>query len=590
MTNAILLGLLIGIIGSLPFDLGQRGFAKKWALLTLGQTLLWTTILLLIPMNFVGHLGGPHLIFMVTVAIFLNVFLCLILDGIENGRKEYHIPYTYIRTSRSVIATVLSFCILLSFTFIPSCGAFNHEKMRAFVNDHVNTTSAWTDSFSAIDPAHIRTVPLAYARWKGNKILGQSSDSLGSRYEIGDYTIQKYQDELVWVAPLEFSGFWRWRKAQTSPAYILISAENPADPGKVVEGLQMAYMESAYFGHDLERHVYSQGYQFRGVTDFTFEIDDGGHPWFTATLYTPTIFWSGDRVDGILLVDPETGKVEEKIGEDVPSWVDREVPCSLAISRLTWWGEYVHGFWNGLPFGANLDVNVPTSDTMRKRDVQLVWDAQGNATWFTGFTSVQSTDQSLVGIALMDSRTGFTHYYPASGPDEQGVIRAVNAAVSNFQGYRGVEPIPYNIYGELTWVVPVLSQDGIIQKIAIVRGSNGMVALGADKHAALAEYRKMLQDSGSVIDPSPTGEDQIATGTIHRISPVVVNGETVFYLTLNDEDRTIFTGTVSVSPELAISREGEQVLISFTQTQDSVVTMTDFDLLSFLAKDSSGEK
>jgi len=586
MTAFLLFGLIVGIIGSLPFDVGLPGWIKKWIYLTVAQVLFWTVLSYFMMIHIVGPLGGWPLCLLVLCAWVINASICLQRDCHDS--PGYYMEYP--KAKRSGIATLIGAFVFIILLIVPDCAALRHDEYYAFTADQVETTGDWTDSFSAVDPGHIRNVPRVSAEWKGNKILGQSTNSLGSKYHIGKYTVQKCVDRLVHVAPLEFSGFWRWRKSKTSPAYITISAEDTADLGKLTEGWHIAYMESAFFGHNLRRHIYTHGYQFRGVTDITFEIDDEGRPWYTATLYTPTVFWNGERVDGILLINPETGEMTEKTMDEIPAWVDRVIPRDVAIDRLTWWGKYIHGWWNTTWLQDSTDVTRPTSydnprDGSSNSSAQIVWDAQGNATWFTGFTSIQDSDNSLVGIALMDSRTGSVRYYRSSGADEAGILQAVNAAFVNYPGYRGTEPIPYNIYGERTWVVPVVSEDGITQMITLVRGSNSQIAKGADIHSALVDYRGKLQDSGTKVEPSPTGDLQTANGTIDRLSPLVAGGETVFYLTLRENTDTIFSSTVSVSPELTIARPGEEVTIEFEETHDPIVLMKHFNLLSFEARE-----
>src|SRR5690606_12960155 len=115
----------------------------------------------------------------------------------------------------------------------------------------------------------------------------------------------------------------------------------------------------------------------------------------------------------------------------------------------------------------------PGSETMT-----LVYGADNQAYWFTGCSSASTSDDGLVSYVLINSRTGEATEYRQSGPHEGAVMTAVNAAVSNFDGWHATTPVPYHLYGETVWVVPVVSNNNIFQKLAIVRASNSRVALG----------------------------------------------------------------------------------------------------------------
>ena len=57
----------------------------------------------------------------------------------------------------------------------------------------------------------IRVVDQELAYNLGDKVLGAQS-GLGSQVTLGEFTIQKVNDQLYWVAPLLHSGFFKWNK------------------------------------------------------------------------------------------------------------------------------------------------------------------------------------------------------------------------------------------------------------------------------------------------------------------------------------------------------------------------------------------
>lgn len=571
----ILVGLVAGVLGGLPLDLGKDGWQFKWPTLTVMLTLLWAGVAYLAMPQLIGPFWGIGLSMMVILGLVVNAIWCAILA--DHHRSSPAIP----------VLVACGAVVLVMGRGCAGCGAFQDQSYRAFVADSIEHRD-WQNDMAPVDTVHIRMVSEQQAEWLGNKILGQAEGSLGSRYQVGTYAIQKVGNELVWVAPLEFNGFRSWSKFGTTPGYVMVSAEDPTQEPRLVVDHKMRYVSSAWFGDDLERHLYTNGYQARGLMDYTFEIDDSGKPHWVVTLFHPSIQYWGEELEGVLIVDPVTGDIEQKGLDDVPAWVDRIVPQQVAYDRLRWYGEYVKGWTNS--WWGEEDVNVPTS-SISIADMWLVWGEDGNAYWFTGFTSSKSTDAALVGFGLMDSRTGATRYYRLSGADETAVVEAVNSKVSNYSDYMATQPILYNIYGELTWAVPVISTRGIFQRLALVRAQTSEVTLGENKRAALVGYRRMLQASGNVDAPTAQASLKTVTGDVARAAADVQGGNTTYYFMLRaDPHQRIFSGSTMLSYELPLVRPGDTVKVGFIETDEATVPMSSFDLVDIWSRRSEQQQ
>jgi hypothetical protein len=48
-----------------------------------------------------------------------------------------------------------------------------------------------------------------------------------------------------------------------------------------------------------------------GLTDFSFEIDDQGMPYWVVTKYEKRIGFSGNEAVGVVLVNAQTGAIKE---------------------------------------------------------------------------------------------------------------------------------------------------------------------------------------------------------------------------------------------------------------------------------------
>ncbi|MEG0952026.1 MAG: hypothetical protein RSE96_08885, partial [Niameybacter sp.] len=73
--------------------------------------------------------------------------------------------------------------------------------------------------------------------------------------------------------------------------------------------VKIVYQPDAYLHQDLARHVYLNGHTNVGLTDFTFEIDDNGVPFWVVSLYEHTIGFGGSDAVGVATVNASTGEV-----------------------------------------------------------------------------------------------------------------------------------------------------------------------------------------------------------------------------------------------------------------------------------------
>lgn len=561
----LLVGAFIALIVSIPVHFEMNWWQRSLKLFGT-FTALFTVITSLLTTSIVGPFGGSTIIFPVIIGLGIRTIVTVILR--ENTSRGDHKSYY---PGRVLGLCGVAFLIMVIIPLLIGSAYFRSDEYRDMAGKHV-VKSDWKSDIAPIDDAHIRLVSLEQAEWKTSQQMGQDGTSLGSKYQLGELSIQKVGNELVWVGPLEFQGLGAWSNFDTTPGFVMVSAEDPNAVPKLVTGHKFRYMLSAYFGDDLRRYLYTHGYQFKNTTDFTFEVDDQLNPFWVVTVYEPTIGFYGEAVTEVLLVNPTTGNIQSFAPDKVPEWVDRIVPESFAHERLVNHGQYIHGWKNG--WWGQGDVTVPTL-----KDLKLVWTDDGHAQWFTGLTSPSNKDEALVGFALTDSRTGVVREYVLSGSNESSVDSIVNKAVANYPGYGATQPILYNIYGELSWVVPVVS-GGIFQRVALVRAKDGTVALGKNKHEALAEYRKLLTTSGNKDVPTTQMNLQMISGEINRYASAVTGGDTTFYLTIGDSPH-IFTGSVATSNLLPIAHVGDHAVIKYGETKERVVPMTSFEMVSW---------
>ncbi|GAC1418209.1 MAG: DUF3981 domain-containing protein [Candidatus Velthaea sp.] len=409
----------------------------------------------------------------------------------------------------------------------------------------------------AAELQHVRVVPEESAIFSGSKVVGQ----LGAYYQVGTYNVQAENGKLVWVAPLDFQGPVQWLARRASPGVIVVSAENPDAPAELRQRQPMRYIPSALFNDNVERHVYLR-YGTEAILEVTLQLDAHGDPRYLCTLGRPSIGWSGDRVTAVVIVDPTTGAMQRVAREDfasLPAWVSRVYPPDLVLRYNDWFGRYVHGWWNALI--TKRDVHLPA-----REEVFGLLISGARFVWFVDHTSPNATDDSMTGFTYTDSRTGEMTYYTSSGGqfNSAGAERSVAAnPIVRQARLIPTQPILYNSFGENTWVVPVVSDNGKFQTLALVQAAGGHVVVGttgapAPAVDAFASYRSYLGDRATGAGPALAR----INGTIDRFT----NSGGRIYFTLR-ERRGVFSIGDTNDPNILLARPGDRV--SFTAIPDA---------------------
>lgn len=419
---------------------------------------------------------------------------------------------------------------------------------------HATQTSS---AAPAAELEHVRVVPEESAIFSGSKVVGQ----LGAYYRVGTYNVQAENGKLVWVAPLDFQGSIQWLSRRTSPGVIVVSAENPDAAAELRQRQPMRYIPSALFNDNIERHVYLR-YGTEAILETTLQLDAQGNPRYLCTLGRPSIGWGGNRVTAVVIVDPATGDMQRVAREDfgtLPPWVSRVYPPDLILDYNDWFGRYVHGWWNAEI--TKRDVHLPA-----RQDVYGLLTSGSRFVWFVDHTSPNATDDSMTGFTYADSRTGEMTYYTSSGGqfNSAGAERSVAAnPIVRQARLIPTQPILYNAYGENTWVVPVVSDNGKFQTLALVQAAGGHVVVGATGAPspaidALASYRSYLGDRATGAGPSLAR----IVGTIDRFT----NSAGRIYFTLHGRHEIYSIGETS-DPNVLLARSGDRV--SFTAVPDA---------------------
>jgi hypothetical protein len=466
----------------------------------------------------------------------------------------------------------IAFAVILAYTIITplitTLPVFRTQAYRNLIGK-VHTGEKITNHIAPISLDRIRVVDEPLATLLGEKILG-SDQGLGSKSELGEFFIQKVNNELYWVAPLLHSGFFKWaNNKEGTEGYVMVSANNERNV-KLVQNingkdLKIKYQPGAYFGSDVERHLYFNGYASTGLTDYNFEIDEKGHPYWVVTKYEKRVGFAGNDATGVVTVDAQTGAIKEYGIKNVPSWIDRVQPISFIIDQLSDWGEYVHGYWNF----SNEDKLMITED------LTLVYGEDNRSYWYTGVSSV-GKEESAVGFMLVDTRTKEATMYKQSGATEYAAQSSAEGKVQE-KGYRASLPIPYNINNIPTYVMTLKDGGGLVKMYAMVAiGDYTIVGVGNTMRETLMSYKNVFNMAGNRINPDAQANRKLMKTVVTRIQSDIKNGNSFYYFTVNTSPK-IFVGSSQLSNELPVTIVGDSISISFDLDKEDVIDVSTFD-------------
>jgi hypothetical protein len=435
------------------------------------------------------------------------------------------------------------------------------------------------------DPKHICLVDHDMAHLKAQQAMTQMKTSdnaiVSSRYDLGTATKQFVDSCLWWVFPLEFKGYWQWSSTATIPGYIRVSAEDPYADAQAVQfdktGKEIAirYLNSACFHQYAERYLREHGYARVVLDDFTFEVDDNWRPYYTVSNIEWTIGYNGDKVKSVVIFDLQSGDVKECPISDIPTkypWLDRAIPQDILDQQCKNWGLYNRVEWTW----------TSSEDGKRQQPTEgwyLTYDKQ-KCYWITGWTSLNEKTSDLVGLSITNAQTGKSTYYPIQGFTEDVAQKVAKTLWAQFQTYEPTECVLYNVYGLMTYVMPMKDGNNF-QGVSLVSMENKDIkSKGVTMQEALSNYRiSMASVKGGQEIASSQSQTRQLKGIIEYVGMPTMQGTTqIFPFTIKDVKK-IFSATYSFNnPKVPFMKTGAEVIITYADTKESLITVDGFDI------------
>jgi hypothetical protein len=450
--------------------------------------------------------------------------------------KDGVVPKGIIKDNIIIVSTIVFITlatIIINFVLSPLFLAKTYSRRIT-----VNTEAVFTEDIKEVVPNRLPVIDKNSSIKLGDRVMGQISD-LVSQFTVSDlYTQINYKNNIVRVTPLEYSDIFKVfaNSKKGIEGYITVdSVTGSANLIRLEDGLK--YMDTAILDKDLNRHL-RFNYPTKIFDEKAFELDEEGNPHWVI----PTVKYVGinirKEVEGVVILDPISGKSNYYDVKDVPSWVDHVYPAALIIEQVDQWGTYKNGFLNSI-FGQK-DVVVTTEGynyTILEDDVYL----------YTGVTSVLA-DESNIGFIMTNLRTKETKLYQVPGAEEFSAMNSARGQVQE-KNFIPTFPLLVNINNKPTYFISLKDNAGLVKMYAFVDVEDYQRVVVTDSVKGIENAIKNYIGN----DPINTDKELIYKDiTIKSITSAIIDSNTYYYIKdiNNNNYKVALTVNESVLPFL----------------------------------------
>ena len=550
LNSIMYLIICVGFLVKQQFKVNKN--QRKWlisstiAVILLQMIYIWTVLPSKSLLNYLSH----------------NIIIGLIAVGVVYLAERNADVISSAKNHSSIkLALVLvgSFVLLLGASFTYDIASKKHVYSTLTLVEGQDTPELDKDDTPV-------TIPPKTVRNKMKKSMNQFDNQ--QFYELGELQVQKIAGDVVYVAPLEFKGIWRWLKAGASEGYLKMSATDVYEQPVPVKR-EMTYIPSAYFFKDAARKIYFASARYKSMGVPQLEIDDNGKAYYVQTLYRPRGISENPNYKKmkIAVLDTETGKVTLYDLKDVPKFIDAPISPEMASEMNSVYGKYEEGWLNSqlAKKGVKLATTNGTED-----EVTPIFNEKGEMLYFTDFTSPSNSDDSAIGYSYINARTGeLTYYSKKNMMDSEGLLSLVNLVYPE-KKLVGNMPLLYNIDGVPTWVVSMLDKNGIFKKIAYVNATDtDILAMEDTVDKALQVYRlKLGEKRSNVTATSKVTEKEISGQIVRLTSPIETSDGVIIKFVL--DDNRIYTASEADNPLALFLQATDKVHFSAKLVDDEV--------------------
>ncbi len=513
---------------------------------------------LLPPINLQSREFISFLTFSVIIFVIINAFSQIISffkNATNSEAKVLGVPKINLKSLGTAIKFLLIWIVAIVVLSLAASvfGAeiFNAKNYNKLIT---MTDGDFTQDIAEISKDQIPVVDRDTASRLGQRKLGEMSD-LVSQFEIQElYTQINFKGRPVRVTPLIYGDIIKWfnNQRQGIPAYITVDMTTQETTLVRLEK-SIKYSPSEYLMRDLNRALRFK-YPTKIFGNISFEINDDGTPyWVASTVDYKIGVWSGEDINGAVLLNAVTGESKYYKIDEIPTWVDQVYDSNMVLTQLNYNGKYRSGFFNSI-FGQRgvLQATDGYNYLAINDDVYL----------YTGMTSVTS-DESNVGFVLTNLRTKDTKFYTIPGAEEYSAMSSAEGQVQHLN-YKSTFPLLLNVSNRPTYFMSLKDAAGLVKMYAFVDVNQyQIVGTGNSVESAREDYISKLKTEN--VPDIEQGEETLINGVIELINSAVIDGNTIYFIKLQDSD-TIYSMPITLSNKLVFAASGQSIEISLNGT------------------------
>lgn len=520
----------------------------KKRLINIGITLMVALILFYVTIPALNLLNPGFYAYLITLLIVYGVlgFGIDTFDSIKNRKLKFRF------NTLLVIPLIIVLIIVINFFSSP---IFNSKVYANRIA--IDETGDFANDIKEVDFTKTPLLDKDSSEKLGDRVMGEMSEFVSQYYVSNLYTQINYKDDIVRVTPIEYADLIKYlaNRKDGIKGYIMVNSVTGASKlVKLDKG--MRYIESAILNEDMMRHL-----RFKYPTcifgDYSFEIDDEGNPYFIVPIIKYAAVGLRSEITGVVVLDPISGKTIKYDVSETPKWVDHVYSAELIIEQTDDWGTYKGGFLNSV-FSQKNVVNTTDGYNYLAMDDDIYM--------YTGITSVVS-DESNLGFILTNLRTKETVFYSVPGAEEYSAMASAEGQVQA-QKYTSTFPLLINLNGRATYLISLKDNAGLVKKYAFVdvqdyqKVTTSDTSLGIEtaKENYLKEYKL----------ESDVSKYEEATIKIASIKPVIIDGNTVYYMT--DTNNNKYSVTININSDLLpFVNVGDELNIKYVKGDVNII-------------------
>lgn len=416
-------------------------------------------------------------------------------------------------------------------------------------------TASFTDEIKEVDFNTLAIVDRESSSKLGDRVMG-SMGELVSQFDVSNlYTQINYQDEIVRVTPLDYSGIIKYftNRKNGIPGYVTVnSVTGESKLIKLDKG--MKYSKNSLFFENVYRKLRFK-YPFDIFGDLNFEIDNEGNPYWIMSIVSYSGVEKREDISGIIILNAITGESVKYDIQNVPEWVDHVYSPNLIIEQVDDWGHYVNGFWNTLFGQKGMKETTDGYNYIAMND---------DIYMYTGITSIVQ-DESNLGFILTNLRTKETKYFDCPGAEEYSAMDSARGQVQQMN-YKSSFPILINLSGRPTYVISLKDDAGLVKMYAFVDVMDYQKVVVTDASEGIQNAAYNYLNNNGIVSKGSNKEI-----TITEIFNVIIDGNTYYYFV--DSENNKYRASIKInSSKLPFLKVGDSLKITFVDKEIKEIT------------------